>query len=175
MLVVPVDVGVFIITRRHDQNVRPVHGTANLWESADVEELLGKFGAVFRPVDDFIFECEDGVSHTVDDPEHSVGGGASCISKEVIKTVRSDEVKKDLDLLPRRERTISLCRVLQKRAELFFEVVDNLEWYPVLLLPRHFVDCIAKSQLFELKKNVFILRLQILFIYIFTNTFHLHI
>jgi hypothetical protein len=65
------------------------------------------------------------ISNFVDVSVNSVCANMMTVTDDVIKTVRTKEVKKKLDLLSRRKTTVSLCFMLKLIMESFFQVINN--------------------------------------------------
>ena len=81
--------------------MRSVETPTHTWKSSEIQELLWQPGAVIRPMNKLASEAKNEISNFVDAPVNSVSTNTMAVADDMVETICTEEVKKELNLLTR--------------------------------------------------------------------------
>ena len=81
--------------------MRSVETPTHTWKSSEIQELLWQPGAVIRPMNKLASEAKNEINNFVDAPVNSVSTNTMAVADDMVETICTEEVKKELNLLTR--------------------------------------------------------------------------
>ena len=81
--------------------MRSVQTPTHTWKSSEIQELLGQPGAVFWPMNKLAADAKNEIGNFVDEPVDGVSANTMAVADDVVETIRTKEMKEELNLLTR--------------------------------------------------------------------------